>query len=124
MKALSIRQPWASMIVYGFKPVENRSWRSHYRGPLLIHAGKKYDHEGENWIINNLDCSPEMLARIKQSQDLRGGIIGSVNMVDCVSYHESPWYAGDCAFVFTDPKPMDFRACRGKLNFFDVPEDN
>ena len=40
MKALSIRQPWAWLIVCGHKPLENRSWPTPYRGPLLIHAAK------------------------------------------------------------------------------------
>lgn len=39
MKALTIQQPWASMIASGEKWVENRTWRTNYRGPLAIHAG-------------------------------------------------------------------------------------
>ena len=40
MKALTIRQPWASLIASGVKTIETRSWRTSYRGPLAIHAGK------------------------------------------------------------------------------------
>ena len=40
MKALTIRQPWASLIAAGVKTIETRSWRTSYRGPLAIHAGK------------------------------------------------------------------------------------
>lgn len=40
MKALSIRQPWAWLIVNGFKDIENRSWDTKYRGLVLIHASK------------------------------------------------------------------------------------
>ena len=43
MKALSVRQPWASMIAQGHKTIEWRSWRTHYRGPLLICSGKTPD---------------------------------------------------------------------------------
>jgi ASCH domain len=44
MRALTIKQPWAWAIAEGFKPVENRTWRTTYRGgPLLIHAGKTFD---------------------------------------------------------------------------------
>jgi len=39
MRAVTIRQPWAELIVRGEKDVENRSWRTRHRGPLLIHAG-------------------------------------------------------------------------------------
>jgi len=40
MKALTIRQPWASLIAAGVKTIETRSWSTSYRGPLAIHAGK------------------------------------------------------------------------------------
>ena len=39
MKALTIRQPWASLIAAGVKTIETRSWSTKYRGPLAIHAG-------------------------------------------------------------------------------------
>jgi hypothetical protein len=39
MKAICIHQPWAHFIVKGFKDIENRSWKTKYRGPILIHAG-------------------------------------------------------------------------------------
>ena len=39
MKALTVRQPWASLIALGVKRIETRSWRTSYRGPLAIHAG-------------------------------------------------------------------------------------
>ena len=40
MKALTIRQPWASLIAAGMKTIETRGWSTRYWGPLLIHAGK------------------------------------------------------------------------------------
>ena len=43
MKVISIKQPWASLIVYGFKKYEFRSWNAKYRGELLIHASKTFD---------------------------------------------------------------------------------
>ena len=43
MKAISIRQPWAWLIVHGYKDVENRTWATKHRGPILIHAGKTLD---------------------------------------------------------------------------------
>lgn len=41
MKALTIRQPWASLIALGVKTIETRSWSTSYRGPLAIHAAKR-----------------------------------------------------------------------------------
>jgi patatin-like phospholipase/ASCH domain-containing protein len=43
MKSLSIRQPWASLIISGVKDVENRTWPTRYRGPVLIHASLRVD---------------------------------------------------------------------------------
>jgi hypothetical protein len=43
MKIISIKQPWASLIVHGLKDVENRTWPTRYRGPLLIHASQRAD---------------------------------------------------------------------------------
>jgi hypothetical protein len=40
MKALSLLQPWASLVVWGHKTIETRSWRTAYRGELLIHASR------------------------------------------------------------------------------------
>lgn len=43
MRALTVQQPWAWAIARGWKPVENRSWVTHYRGPLVIHAATRWD---------------------------------------------------------------------------------
>lgn len=43
MKIVSVKQPWASLIVRGVKDIENRSWSTIYRGPLLVHASLKPD---------------------------------------------------------------------------------
>lgn len=40
MKAISIKQPWASLVAAGYKTVECRTWKTHYRGPLLICSSK------------------------------------------------------------------------------------
>jgi hypothetical protein len=43
IRALTIRQPWAAAIAHGDKRIENRTWPTQYRGPLLIHAGAAPD---------------------------------------------------------------------------------
>lgn len=52
MKAITIKQPWATLIALGEKQFETRSWKTKYRGPLAIHAGKSVDKEAceEMWI--------------------------------------------------------------------------
>lgn len=52
MKALSILQPWASLIAIGAKRYETRSWRTDYRGPIAIHASKKLDRRGREFCCN------------------------------------------------------------------------
>jgi ASCH domain len=42
MRVLSVRQPWADWILSGRKRVEHRSWRTHVRGRILIHASGKH----------------------------------------------------------------------------------
>ena len=54
----------------------------------------------------------------------RGGIIGSVEIVDCVSVSNSRWYMGEWGFVLRDPQPLPFTPWKGQLSFFDVPESS
>ena len=100
MKALSLKQPWADLIVSGVKPIENRKWKSSYRGPLLIHASKNPDKEGAKWIVDHF---PELKDLIYWTNHLKGKIIGQVNMVDCVEEHSSPWFFGPYGFIFHSP---------------------
>jgi ASCH domain len=50
MKIISLRQPWASLIVHGFKDVENRTWSTRYRGPLIIDSSLRADNIGVDEI--------------------------------------------------------------------------
>lgn len=119
MRVLSIKQPWASLIVHGKKDIENRSWWTSYRGPVLIHAGKKPDDVSDIWapleikyLINSV------------TQPKFGGIVGYAEIVDCVTDSESPWFFGKYGFVLKNARPLPFYPCKGKLGFFevDVPE--
>jgi hypothetical protein len=49
-KGLSIAQPWASAVAFAGKAIENRSWRTHYRGPLAIHPGGTVFSEYLDWL--------------------------------------------------------------------------
>ena len=57
IKALTIRQPWAELILRGRKPFELRTWRTKYRGPLVIHAAAKVDA----WDARHFGLNPEKL---------------------------------------------------------------
>ena len=118
MKAISVKQPWASLIIEGIKPVENRKWKAGYHGPLLIHASKNFDQKGADYlrVIQNA----KIRKIVEDSKSLRGGIIGQVEMVDCVKDYNSWWFSGPYGFVVKNPVKLDFYECKGKLNFFDV----
>jgi hypothetical protein len=80
--------PWAWAIIHGGKRVENRTWGIHYRGPLLIHAGKSrlsYDHQDpEDWLNRyGLELPPA-------NRLAWGAIIGKVDLVACVQLGDPP----------------------------------
>lgn len=119
--ALSIRQPWAWLILNAGKDIENRDWPAKYRGRFLIHASKGMTRdEYENAMdtaFYHVGCKVK-LPPIEQLE--RGGIVGSVELVDCVEHSDSPWFFGSYGFVLRDPQPMPFRPYRGQLGFFQV----
>jgi hypothetical protein len=126
MKALSIRQPWLWAIIYCGKDIENRSWSTKYRGPVLLHAAKgmsddEFD-EGMDFVdrVVPLDKAGEMRrrARFVNGEDRRGGIVGAAEIVDCVTQSDSPWFFGPYGFVLRNARPLPFRPCRGQLGFF------
>jgi len=115
MKILSIRQPWAALIARGIKNVENRSWRTRYRGPVLIHASLQSSATSLDEIARRLGVELPAL-------DLqRGGVVGATNIVDCVSSHTSPWYEGKFGFILDGSRSMPFFPWKGALGLRDVP---
>jgi hypothetical protein len=74
--ALTVRQPWASAIIYAGKDVENRSWTTSHRGRLYIHAGMRADPE-------------EVLSPVIPTP--RGVILGYVQLLDIVTNSKSRW---------------------------------
>ena len=69
MKMLSIRQPWASLIASGAKGIENRSWPTRYRGPILIHASQRADNITSEEIEQRCDVRPPAVLPV-------GGVVG------------------------------------------------
>lgn len=118
--ALSIRQPWATLIAHGFKDVENRTWSTDYRGPILIHAGKsnKKDERGDAIAFISRAAVPDAALTAAFNVHEFGGIVGMAEIVDCVTHSDSPWFVGDFGFVIKNAKPLPFIPCRGMLGFF------
>ena len=91
MKAITILEPWASLIAYGVKKIETRSWSTNYRGKIAIHAGKSKKNTGG--VINEFKG-------IKLPDDFiplnYGCVIAIADLVDCVQIktllmlHQSP----------------------------------
>ena len=73
MKVISIKQPWPTLIVEGYKRFEFRSWKTNYRGDILIHAGKGIDKE-----------AMERLKKYLPDEIPIGKIIGKATLTDCV----------------------------------------
>ncbi len=119
MIALSIRQPWAWLIVNGFKDIENRSWRRDRRGPILIHAGQVLERDAAEalWAGHHPVTGRRCAINAPRNFPL-GGIVGEAEIMDCVTRHESPWFVGPHGFVLAKARPLPFQPCRGALGFF------
>jgi hypothetical protein len=108
------------------KDIENRTWKTQVRGRVLLHAAKGMTRD--EWLrglvfAEHLAKAPVDVLRQARFETLqRGGIVGSVEIVDCLTVSDSPWYMGQIAFVLRDPRPMSFIPCKGALNFFEVPD--
>lgn len=71
MKVITLKQPWASLIAYGIKKYEFRTWKTNYRGKLLIHAGAGIDKdEMKKYVDLGIDFP-------------KSKIIAIVDLVDC-----------------------------------------
>jgi len=142
MKTLSLRQPFAALVVHYGKSIENRRWYTSHRGPFLIHAAKgmtrlEFDEalEFARGVLGE-KCPSEAELRSKL---LFGGIVGRAELVDVVSPRPEPsllkdvrsyypssvteyrWHMPEqFGFVLDDVKLVPFRECRGQLNFFEV----
>lgn len=127
MKALSIRQPYAFAITMGFKPVENRDWATRFRGPVLIHAGKREEIDDVESVIAQISqqtgVAREVIAKGYANHRWLGCIAGAARIVDCVTEMDSPWFHGRYGFIMADPVWGNRVECKGALGFFDVPDD-
>ena len=118
MIALSILQPWAWLIVNGYKDIENRRWHTKRRGDILIHAGKRWGSEQRDDLMYVRDVFPAI--PLPDKFDL-GGIVVAATIIDCVDTSESLWFSGPFGFVLTRGRPSPaFVPLRGQLGFFKV----
>jgi hypothetical protein len=116
MKVIVIRQPWAWLIVNGYKDIENRSWATKYRGPLLIQASARKPSKPE--LEDFLAYARKRGVKLPKKFEL-GGIVGMAQIDDCVGKSQSKWFEGPIGWVLSKPKRLPFVAMRGQLNLFD-----
>jgi len=117
MKVLSIKQPWAELILQGKKKIELRKWNIGFRGTFLIHSSKIPDEKSmKKFGFEKLPC---------------GAIIGQADLVNVKHYknkgeyqkdknlHLADGYFGNYGFVLKNPKRISPIPARGNLNFWD-----
>lgn len=114
-KAITIKQPWAWLIIYGDKDVENRTWYTEYVGSVFVHASKTFDQNGYEYIKRH------GLWRFTNGETFRkGGIIGIVEILTCTKHDSSDWFEGPYGFLLANAKPVPFTSCRGQLGIWDI----
>jgi uncharacterized protein (UPF0264 family) len=126
--ALSLKQPWATLLVHGLKTIEVRRWPTARRGQILIHAARVPDHRPEAW--------DKLPLKLHDSARMVGGIVGEGELAGCVSYGSAKEFEADqeqhlndpswfeppelFGFKFTDLKPLPFQPFPGWMRFFPV----
>src|SRR4051794_12745444 len=93
--ALSLKQPWATLLVHGCKSIEVRRWSTARRGPVLIHAARISDDRPSAWAL----VPDELGLQARQV----GGIIGQGELVDCRPYPTVEAFRKDQAQHLNDP---------------------
>ena len=132
MKALSIKQPWASLIAHGIKDIENRNWKTHFRGRIYIHASAKDSGAlYESLNVKQIEAMNNHWTDSPYPNRPLSAIIGEVDIIDCVINHPSIW-AEKTDFSQEDPQSIwnwvlanpvlydkPILNVKGKLSFWD-----
>ena len=119
MKAISVRQPEAWLIINGMKDVENRGWATSHRGWLLIHASKKAMTKSDwEWLTELCELNGRAVPTAADVQC--GGIVGLAHLADCVESDTSEWFEGPVGWILTDTQPLPFHPAPGRLGLFDM----
>ena len=135
MKVLSIQQPWASLVVHGFKRYETRSWPTEHRGLLAIHASRRFGRVHRELCSEPAIHACLLAAGIHWHSDLpRGCLVGSVTVAGCLPASEvwdgldarqrrlGLWRPGWYAWLLEDAVSLpDAVPLVGQLGLFDLP---
>lgn len=126
--ALSLKQPWAALLIHGRKTIEVRRWPTARRGRVLIHAARVSDSRAEVWAL--------VPAELRQAAEIVGGIVGVAELTHCLAYrtaetfaahrhlhlNDPSWFRGPVlyGFAFANPAVLPFRPYPGWMRFFRV----
>lgn len=100
MKTISLWQPWASAIAAGLKTIETRSWETKYRGPLAIHASKRWTNAERLFWLEHVSADlPENIENRDAFRKIgildgdlipKGVIVATCEIYACISTNEDP----------------------------------
>ena len=127
MKALSIRQPWAFLVLTGQKDIENRTYRlpPYMEGQrVIVHAGKTRDTDFLAWH-EELGISLFDALLLTSTSIPTGALLGEVTLTGCVTESDSIWFAGEPNYGWQLAAAAPYRVpvpYAGRLGFFDVPD--
>jgi hypothetical protein len=129
--ALSVKQPWAWLIVTGLKPVENRTWgmnsplwRIQMPERIFIHTGKSNDpeeHEAAWEILRDVyHAEAGDYLKLYEQEKVFGAVIGEVDITGCLQGVKSPWsVTGQYQFILKNPgRYPKYIPCQGQTGFF------
>lgn len=129
MKVLSVKQPWAALLVNGIKDIENRTRRTTFRGRILIHASKAQESGFIADFLTEEQAKAVCEAKIEDSDFgkslVRGMIIGSIEIYDCVKNDRSIW-AEKNVWNWKVRKPILFKKpipAKGKLGLWNFEKE-
>jgi len=119
LRAISIKQPFAWMVVNGFKTLENRNTLKNFTGEVLIHTGKKWDNDWlEKMKIDSTTLAVFKAMPVFTKAYKYGGIVGVATFTGSVTESTSGWFVGKYAFTIEGAKEIPFVPCKGSLGFF------
>lgn len=87
MKAITIHQPYATLIAHGDKRFETRSWPTKYRGPIAIHAGKQFNKEA--WIEPPIYDEIRKHGLLLPEDFPTGAVIATAELVECYRIYDT-----------------------------------
>jgi len=126
MKALSVKQPWAWLIVNGYKEIENRNWPTAHRGRIFIHASKQVDNSDNSWDFIKERIDPKTFKKLREMTFPRGCLVGEVDLIGCTTNCGNQWFVGAYGFTFAYPecydRPIPYPGRLGLFNVERFPE--